>query len=71
MRARRLLTLALLLATACGAREYEGRGVVRDVRLDDGQVVIEHEQIPGLMEAMTMSFDVPDRALLDDLLQLL
>ena len=55
MRARRLLTLALLLATACGAREYEGRGVVRDVRLDDGQVVIEHEP----------------QALLDDLLQLL
>ncbi len=67
MRARRLLALALLLATACGAREYEGRGVVRDVRLDDGQVVIEHEEIPGLMEAMTMSFDVPDRALLERL----
>ena len=67
MRARRLLALALLLATACGAREYEGRGVVRDVHLDDGQVVIEHEEIPGLMEAMTMSFDVPDRALLERL----
>jgi protein SCO1/2 len=67
VRAGQLLTLALLLATACGAREYEGRGVVRDVRLDDGQVVIEHEEIPGLMEAMTMSFDVPDRALLERL----
>lgn len=71
MRARRLLALALLLATARGAPEYEGRGVVRGVRLDGGQVVIEHEKIPGLMEAMTMSFDVPDRALLDDLLKLL
>ena len=38
-----------------------------DVRLDDGQVLIEHEEIPGLMEAMTMSFDVPDRALLERL----
>jgi protein SCO1/2 len=67
VRARRRLTLALLLAMACAAREYEGRGVVRDVRLDDAQVVIEHEEIPGLMEAMTMSFDVPDRALLERL----
>jgi protein SCO1/2 len=65
VRALRLLTLLLLLATACGGREYEGRGVVRGVRLDDGQVVIEHEEIPGLMEAMTMSFDVPDRGLLE------
>jgi protein SCO1/2 len=65
VRARRLLALALLLAIACGAQEYEGRGVVRRVHLDDGQVLIEHEKIPGLMEAMTMSFDVPDRALLE------
>jgi protein SCO1/2 len=62
-----LLALALFLATACGGPEYQGRGVVRAVHLDDGQVVIEHEEIPGLMEAMTMSFDVPDRALLERL----
>ncbi|HEY5658529.1 MAG TPA: SCO family protein [Myxococcota bacterium] len=65
MRARWPLALAFLLATACGAREWEGRGVVREVHLEDAQVVIEHEAIPGLMEAMTMSFDVPDRALLE------
>jgi hypothetical protein len=37
VRARRRLTLALLLATACGAREYEGRGVVHEPQalLDD------------------------------------
>ena len=40
------------------------RGVVRDVLPAEGQVVIEHDEIPGLMPAMTMSFDVPDRALL-------
>jgi protein SCO1/2 len=37
---------------------------VHEVQPDYGQVVIEHEDIPGLMPAMTMNFDVPDRALL-------
>lgn len=55
----------LLLALACGAPRYEGQGVVRGVYPDEGQVSIEHGDIPGLMSAMTMSFDVPDRALLE------
>ncbi|MCX5739855.1 MAG: copper-binding protein, partial [Proteobacteria bacterium] len=29
-----------------------------------GQVLIAHEDIEGLMPAMTMNFDVPDKALL-------
>ena len=33
----------------------------------DHQVVIEHDEIEGLMPAMTMSFDVPDHALLETL----
>jgi protein SCO1/2 len=53
---------------ACGGdaatHGHAARGVVRDVLPAEGQVVIEHEEIPGLMPAMTMSFDVPDRALL-------
>jgi len=46
---------------------YEGHGVVREVDLASGQAVIAHEEIPGLMSAMTMSFDVPDAALLAQL----
>lgn len=61
------VSLALVLA-GCGERTSEhghaARGVVRDVLPAEGQVVIEHEEVPGLMPAMTMSFDVPDRALL-------
>ena len=54
---------------ACGERPgarigYPASGIVREVLLADGQVVIEHDEIAGLMPAMTMSFDVPDRALL-------
>lgn len=60
--------LLVLPLWACGERAAErghaARGVVRDVLPAEGQVVIEHEEIPGLMPAMTMSFDVPDRALL-------
>ena len=58
-------TGAFLLAAACDdVRRYGGRGVIEDVRPESGQVIIDHEEIRGLMGAMTMSFDVPDRALL-------
>jgi protein SCO1/2 len=67
----RLLAFPLLLTllTACGSgtEHYAALGVVRDVNLEYGQVLIEHEDIPDLMPAMTMSFDVPDRALLETL----
>jgi len=63
--ARALLAHALLLGLlACGPRVHQGHGVVREVDLASGQAVIEHEEIPGVMSAMTMSFDVPDAALL-------
>jgi protein SCO1/2 len=64
-----VLALAVLAAIAgCGrSNRYPARGVVQDVRPDLGQVVIAHEDIPGLMPAMTMNFDVPDRSLLESL----
>ncbi len=46
---------------------YRGRGFIRGVDAERRQVVIDHEQIPGLMMAMTMGFDVPDRTLLEGL----
>lgn len=62
----------LLAALACGdshshngqggARPgaYEGLGVVVSVDEELGQVLLDHEDIPDLMPAMTMNFDVPD-----------
>lgn len=44
-----------------GQRRYTARGTVHDVFAERGQVLIEHEDIPGLMPAMTMSFDVADQ----------
>lgn len=63
-----LLGTALWLA-ACspGPARYEARGVVRDLQREYQQVLIEHEDIPGLMPAMTMNFDLADPALLDRL----
>lgn len=73
--ARRLPVAMLCLSLATGAagcrREqggpgvYDAHGVVESVDHEYGQVVIHHDDIPGLMPEMTMSFDVPDRALLE------
>jgi protein SCO1/2 len=66
------LCLALVAVPACrrqqgGPGVYDAHGVVESVNREYGQVVIHHEDIPGLMPAMTMSFDVPDPALLEKL----
>ena len=67
--AARLVALAAALALACGRQSvYEVHGIVREVDAAAKQATIEHEDIPGLMSAMTMSFDVPDPAVLAKLL---
>jgi protein SCO1 len=48
-------------------RTYRLVGVVRDVKPGASQVIIRHEAIPDIMEAMTMPFTIKDRTLLDDL----
>jgi len=65
---RAFAALALALALACGrARTYEVHGTVLKVDADAMQATIEHDDIPGLMSAMTMGFDVPDPAVLNKL----
>lgn len=61
--------LVVVTAAGCGerSRHYHARGVVEDVQPENGQVLIAHEDIEGLMPAMTMNFDVPDKALLERL----
>ncbi len=68
----RILAVALVLAIcACSdgpaSHRYPATGIVREVMIEDRQVVIEHQEIEGLMPAMTMSFDVGDRKLLASL----
>ena len=49
------------------ARRVEAKGVVEAVDPALKQVIIDHEDIPGVMPAMSMSFDVGDPRLLDTL----
>ncbi len=46
---------------------YELEGVVEDVDVENQHALIDHQEVPGVMPAMTMSFDVPDRAVLEKL----
>ena len=46
---------------------FRGRGILRAVDTEKGEVVIAHEDIPGMMMGMTMSFEVVDRAMLEGL----
>lgn len=68
------LLAALVLAAACSrgaspaadfeataaAKRYPINGVVRGASPESGQVTVAHDDIPGLMEAMTMSFAVKE-----------
>ncbi|MCA9502356.1 MAG: SCO family protein [Myxococcales bacterium] len=59
----------LVFSTGCGREHggpgvYAAHGVVEDVDLETAQVLIDHEAVDGLMEAMTMSFVVPDAEVL-------
>jgi protein SCO1/2 len=61
------LCALLLSGPGCSrdkGKRFEAHGIVRAVQLPDRQVVISHDDIDGLMPAMTMNFDVPDAALL-------
>jgi len=62
-----LLAIAALALACGGPSRYQAEGVVEEIQREYGQVVIDHEDIPGLMPAMTMNFDVADPALLDEL----
>lgn len=42
---------------------YFVHGVIKEIRQDERQVVIAHEEIPGFMNAMTMPFKVRDAAI--------
>jgi len=48
-------------------QQYPVRGVVVSVDTAGGEIVLNHEAIPGLMEAMTMSYKVEDPAALSEL----
>ena len=50
-----------------GEASWTVRGIVRSVLPNLGAVILTHEAMPGLMQAMTMGFEVIDSKLLDGL----
>ena len=59
-----LLAVVLLMLGSCGpgeeAKTYSVRGQVARVADGGRSLVIDHEAVPGFMEAMTMTFRVQD-----------
>ena len=63
-----ILGLAVGIACGAGAPEaYPARGTVTAVDAGARKVTIDHEEIAGLMEAMTMSFAVAPGVALEGL----
>lgn len=72
-----LLMFASTIVLACGGGEpesapasgdtsgttYEGVGTVVEIR--DDSIVLDHDTIPGFMEAMTMPYPVSDPSILE------
>jgi protein SCO1 len=54
-------------ALSPGARTFVVQGVVRELRPDTRTAIVEHEEIPGYMAAMTMPIQVRDLADLEGL----
>ena len=62
-----LAALSVFVTGCDDVRRHSARGIVEDVKPEQGLVLIDHENIPGLMPAMTMNFDVSDPAILEQL----
>ena len=68
---KRLWILAIVMGLVGCSRpsaekSYKLVGVVKKVDAESGKVTILHEEIPGFMHAMTMPFQVKEKASLDD-----
>src|SRR5688500_12221143 len=62
------LLAAFLFAASCSsAKTYEMRGQVLGVNRDKMEILVKHEEIPGLMAAMTMPWKVGSVNMLDTL----
>jgi protein SCO1/2 len=59
---------ALLAAASCSSpKKYEMRGQILGVNRDKLEILVKHEDIPGLMPAMTMPWKVQHASLLDNI----
>lgn len=47
-------------------KNFKGIGVVKNIDAEKGEITIDHEEIKGLMSAMTMDFPVADKKLFEE-----
>ncbi|RPI51042.1 MAG: hypothetical protein EHM55_19935 [Acidobacteria bacterium] len=63
-----VLLAALAIAASCSsAKTYEMRGQILGVNRDKMEILVKHDDIPGLMPAMTMPWKVQTANMLDNL----
>ncbi len=62
-----LASMSCTRPSAAGPQVWHARGTIRAFGPSRGYVNIAHEEIPGYMSAMTMSFEPQQPALLDGL----
>ncbi|TAJ81182.1 copper-binding protein [bacterium] len=55
------------VAPGDSGRGYEGRGSILQVDQSEGKITLNHEEIKGLMSAMSMEYDVESSGLLEGL----
>ena len=69
MRSRVAALLFLLAAAAScsSAKTYEMRGQILGINRDKMEILVNHDEIPGLMAAMTMPWKVQNAGMLDNL----
>ena len=69
MKSRVVAVLALLAAAAScsSAKTYEMRGQILGINRDKMEILVKHDEIPGLMAAMTMPWKVQQAGMLDTL----
>ena len=58
---------ALAIVSGVWAGQGDGAGTVVDIKKDAERIKIKHGPIEGLMDGMTMEFELMDPAMLDDL----
>lgn len=62
-----LLAAVITAASCSNAKTYEMRGQILGVNRDKMEILVKHDEIPGLMAAMTMPWKVQTPSLLDNI----
>jgi len=57
---RNILPILLIICLSCSNKSYKVYGTIIEIRYNTNEFLIHHDEIPGLMMAMTMPFSIQD-----------